>query len=258
VDSLFTWGMEGEIAFEDGTYFSSPLLYFSRVVLSMNPSTHRHASCFAVNADTQVHTEFSRMFQLKITVFFTELLSVILTPWILFFSLPPCSATIVDFFREFTVHVDGIGYVCSFAVFDFQLHNNIGKDAVDAKANADVPAGNTGARKRQKAQNNSSGQKDYKMEKSFLHFKATHPDWQPDLNGSIFLDKVSKRTSTLAPTRKWKNGLIPTIELARPDLTPNTTGTGHGERWLRCWRMRKKRRMDGIIVQVLAVKKKGS
>ena len=29
------------------------------------------------------------------------------------------------------------------------------------------------------------------MEKSFLHFKATHPDWQPDLNGSIFLDKVS-------------------------------------------------------------------
>lgn len=35
------------------------------------------------------------------------------------------------------------------------------------------------------------------MEKSFLHFKATHPDWQPDLNGSIFLDKVSKRTANL-------------------------------------------------------------
>jgi len=40
------------------------------------------------------------------------------------------------------------------------------------------------------------------MEKSFLHFKATHPDWQPDLNGSIFLDKVSKRTANmdLGPT----------------------------------------------------------
>ena len=194
--------MEGEITFEDGTYFSSPLLYFCRVVLSMNPSTHPLASRFAVNADTQVHTEFSTMFQLKITVFFTELLSVLLTPWILFFSLPPCSATIIDFFREFTVHVDGIGYVCSFAVFDFQLHNNIGKDAVDATASGNVPAGNTGARKRQKAQNNASGQKDYKMEKSFLHFKATHPDWQPDLNGSIFLDKVSRRTSTLAPNTK--------------------------------------------------------
>jgi len=41
---------------------------------------------------------------------------------------------------------------------------------------------NTGARTRQR---------DYKMEKSFLHFKATHPDWQPDINGSMFLDKVS-------------------------------------------------------------------
>jgi len=42
------------------------------------------------------------------------------------------------------------------------------------------------------------------MEKSFLHFKATHPDWQPDLNGSIFLDKVSKRTANL--------GLGPKVE----------------------------------------------
>lgn len=138
------------------------------------------------------------MFQLKITVFFTELLSVLLTPWILFFSLPPCSATIIDFFREFTVHVDGIGYVCSFAVFDFQLHNNgdnvnVNNDDVIGVGDRIAPASTTGARKRQQAMKQGGG-KDYKMEKSFLHFKATHPDWQPDLNGSIFLDKVSKRT----------------------------------------------------------------
>jgi len=42
------------------------------------------------------------------------------------------------------------------------------------------------------------------MEKSFLHFKATHPDWQPDVNGSIFLDKVSKRTVNM--------GLGPNVE----------------------------------------------
>lgn len=135
------------------------------------------------------------MFQLKITVFFTELLSVLLTPWILFFSLPPCSAAIIDFFREFTVHVDGIGYVCSFAVFDFQLHNTDTSDVIDPAAA--VPATTTGARKRQSQLHKHTGQKDYKMEKSFLHFKATHPDWQPDLNGSIFLDKVSKRTANL-------------------------------------------------------------
>jgi hypothetical protein len=138
------------------------------------------------------------MFQLKITVFFTELLSVLLTPWILFFSLPPCSATIIDFFREFTVHVDGIGYVCSFAVFDFQLHNNLGKDAINETKEGDIPASTTGARKRQLAQKHGNGGKDYKMEKSFLHFKATHPDWQPDLNGSMFLDKVSKRAPPIS------------------------------------------------------------
>lgn len=32
---------------------------------------------------------------------------------------------------------------------------------------------------------------DHKMEKSFLHFKATHPDWTPqDPSSSLFLDRL--------------------------------------------------------------------
>ena len=85
--------------------------------------------------------------------------------------------------------------MCSFAVFDFQLHNTDTSDVIDPAAA--VPATTTGARKRQSQLHKHTGQKDYKMEKSFLHFKATHPDWQPDLNGSIFLDKVSKHTANL-------------------------------------------------------------
>jgi len=53
-------------------------------------------------------------------IFLEEVLSVLTTPFVLWFALPNCSDKIVDFFREFTVHVDGIGYVCSFAVFDFE------------------------------------------------------------------------------------------------------------------------------------------
>jgi autophagy-related protein 9 len=53
-------------------------------------------------------------------VFLSEVFSIIVTPFILWFSLPKCSDRIIDFFREFTVHVDGVGYVCSFAVFDFK------------------------------------------------------------------------------------------------------------------------------------------
>jgi autophagy-related protein 9 len=73
----------------------------------------------------QVHQQFGQLFEMKITVFLTELASVLLTPLILWFSLPPCAAAIVDFFREFTVHVEGVGYVCSFAVFDFKRHGNV-------------------------------------------------------------------------------------------------------------------------------------
>jgi len=62
---------------------------------------------------------------MKIMIYAQELLSVVLTPFVLWFSLPDCAPAIVDFFREFTIHVDSLGYVCSFAVFDFQRHGNV-------------------------------------------------------------------------------------------------------------------------------------
>ncbi|KAK8044849.1 hypothetical protein PG993_004873 [Apiospora rasikravindrae] len=67
-----------------------------------------------------VKAEFAELYKPKIVIFLEGILGVLLTPLVLFFSLPICSDQIVDFFREFTIHVDGLGYVCSFAVFDFQ------------------------------------------------------------------------------------------------------------------------------------------
>ena len=77
-----------------------------------------------------VKTEFSELYKVRVVIFLEEILGVLVTPLILFFSLPKCSDQIVDFFREFTIHVDGLGYVCSFAVFDFQ------KDGRNAKQKA--------------------------------------------------------------------------------------------------------------------------
>lgn len=68
----------------------------------------------------EVKREFASLYELKIMVFLEEVLSIIVTPFVLWFSLPKCSDHIIDFFREFTIHVDGVGYVCSFAVFDFK------------------------------------------------------------------------------------------------------------------------------------------
>src|SRR5271155_3212040 len=69
-------------------------------------------------------------------IFLEEVLSVLTTPFILWFSLPNSSEKVVDFFREFTIHVDGVGYVCSFAVFDFK--KGVGKSGQHAGTNADI------------------------------------------------------------------------------------------------------------------------
>ena len=62
---------------------------------------------------------------MRVVIFYQELLSVVLTPFVLWYSLPHNSDAIVDFFRQFTVHVEGLGYVCSFAKFDFKRHGNV-------------------------------------------------------------------------------------------------------------------------------------
>lgn len=106
----------------------------------------------------EVHSDFGTLYTLKIYIFAQELLSVITTPFVLWLSLPKCAPGIIDFFRDFTVHVDGVGYVCSFAVFNF------------AREGA-VPQ---------------------KMEQSMLGFKANHPDWEPtDPVSSVFLARMA-------------------------------------------------------------------
>lgn len=69
---------------------------------------------------SEVKQEFSDLYKMKVVILLEEILGIITTPMLLLFALPKCSDQIVDFFREFTIHVDGLGYVCSFAVFDFK------------------------------------------------------------------------------------------------------------------------------------------
>ena len=69
---------------------------------------------------SDVKREFSDLYKMKVVIFLEEVMGIITTPLLLLFSLPKCAEQVVDFFREFTIHVDGLGYVCSFAVFDFK------------------------------------------------------------------------------------------------------------------------------------------
>lgn len=53
-----------------------------------------------------------------------ELISPLLTPYVLFFRLRPRAIDIVDFYRQFTIEVVGVGDVCSFAQMDIRKHGN--------------------------------------------------------------------------------------------------------------------------------------
>lgn len=73
----------------------------------------------------EVRDQFAVMFDHKLVLLFYELLSVLLIPIILFTSLPNSAEKIIDFIRDFTIHVESAGYICSFAVFDFERHGNV-------------------------------------------------------------------------------------------------------------------------------------
>ncbi|KAL0946800.1 hypothetical protein HGRIS_012971 [Hohenbuehelia grisea] len=145
-----------------------------------------------------VHQQFGELFAMKILIFAQEIMSVVLTPFVLWYPLPECAPAIVDFFREFSVHVDGRGYVCSFAEFDFERHGNVKFGAP--------------ARKRDKRFISNEG----KMEKSFLNFKAANPDWNPtDPSGSMYLSRMTEYTA-----RRRAGPGLETSTLAVPDRKP--------------------------------------
>jgi hypothetical protein len=61
---------------------------------------------------------------LQALLFLEEMASILLTPFILYYSLPRCASAIVSFAEQFSQHVDGLGDVCSMAAFDLKQHGN--------------------------------------------------------------------------------------------------------------------------------------
>lgn len=72
----------------------------------------------------EVRAEFSALYQMKILIFVEEILSLIVAPLVLLRNATHRCERVIDFFREHTVHVEGIGYQCNFAVFRFKKDMN--------------------------------------------------------------------------------------------------------------------------------------
>ncbi|KAL5052648.1 hypothetical protein RYX36_033330 [Vicia faba] len=115
-----------------------------------------------------VRTEFETLFQYTGMMLLEEMASNFLTPYLLLFVVPKRVDDILQFIADFTVHVESVGHVCSFSVFDFQRHRNSSYGS-----SSDSP----------RDQRSSQG----KLEKSFLSFQSSYPSWEPNAEGKKFL-----------------------------------------------------------------------
>eukprot|EP01113_Clastostelium_recurvatum_P036200 TRINITY_DN5132_c0_g1_i4.p1 TRINITY_DN5132_c0_g1~~TRINITY_DN5132_c0_g1_i4.p1 ORF type:complete len:728 (-),score=130.50 TRINITY_DN5132_c0_g1_i4:39-2180(-) len=142
----------------------------------------------------QVFEDMSMLFEYRVVVFLRELTSVITAPLVLMFTLPRCAAGIVDFFVQFTVDVEGVGHVCSFATFNLEAHGNTKYGAPDMSMVASAPEavadsvssvssvpsvssarGSTSASRGAPSKHDRT--KQGKMERSMLSFMVQHPEW---------------------------------------------------------------------------------
>ncbi|XP_073009610.1 autophagy-related protein 9 isoform X2 [Typha latifolia] len=120
-----------------------------------------------------VRREFETLFQYTGMMLLEEMISILVTPYLLIFVVPKRVDDILHFISDFTVYVEGVGDVCSLSLFDFERHGN-----KKYASPFDVA----------KSTRSSQG----KMEKSFLSFQSTYPSWEPNAPGRQFLSSLRK------------------------------------------------------------------
>ncbi|XP_046643932.1 autophagy-related protein 9A-like [Daphnia pulicaria] len=157
----------------------------------------------------EVRLGLSRLFQYKAVYLLEELISPIVTPFILYFGLRPKAQEIVDFLRQFTVEVVGVGDVCSFAQLDLHKHGQ-------AKWHACLSQ--TSDERRNSFQEslpvveNDIEAEDGKIELSLIHFALTNPEWRPPEAAEEFLTALRSLV---------QNELIENPLIQRSMLSPN-------------------------------------
>ncbi|KAF2152623.1 APG9-domain-containing protein, partial [Myriangium duriaei CBS 260.36] len=116
-------------AIPDDSEVHEPVLHLFEVIEYTHYAPQRWRNNFHTPA---VRAEFSALYQMKVLIFLEEILSLIAAPFILWRNAGRPSAAIIDFFRQNTVHVDGLGGLCNHAVFEFRKRNKPeDDDAID-------------------------------------------------------------------------------------------------------------------------------
>lgn len=128
----------------------------------------------------ETRKKFQQIFQYSFAGVIESVLSPLLTSYILWRHVYPRSIEYVDFFRNFTINVAGVGDVCSFAQMDLRQHGNPEWHQEEMP----IP-------------DQYSQCEDGKVEISLVHFKSTNPDWVPPESVQEFVKNVQNRSLSI-------------------------------------------------------------
>ncbi|KAF2687768.1 autophagy-related protein 9 [Lentithecium fluviatile CBS 122367] len=176
----------------DPTFFLSHVIYHTRY----EPASWKDR----LHTD-EVRGEFAQLYQPKVLIFAEEILSMVITPFLLIFRLPNSSERIVDFFREFSIVVDGLGVVCSYSMFPFK------------KGESNIPANRTGEpREDAELREEYFLAKDNKMLASYYGFLETYTTQpQGGYNG-----RLQGRGGSFHPPPQFPNDYGPSSRIMPP------------------------------------------
>ncbi|XP_076883509.1 autophagy-related protein 9-like [Bidens hawaiensis] len=152
----------------------------------LSQHTHFMPKRWRAKENEFVRMEFETLFQYTGKMLLEEMASIFLTPYMLIFVVPKWTNDILQFVRDFTVNVEGVGDVCSFSLFDFKNHGN-SKYASPHNSSS--------------ISRSSQG----KMEKSFLRFHGSYPLWEPNVDGKQFLSTLMKFQAQRSPNQMQVN-----------------------------------------------------
>lgn len=176
--------------------------------------THYRPDSWRNQAHTQsTRAQVAQLFQYKAVHILEELISPLLTPIVLIFKLRHKSVDIVDFYRNFTVEITGVGDVCSFAQMDIRKHGNPVWQAFVQSTNqreSEIEGSDDLAYERKETvaplvSNQYTQAEDGKTELSLIHFTHTNPEWKPPSHEENFVTALRERAKKEVTTLDYSD-----------------------------------------------------
>ncbi|XP_015791840.1 autophagy-related protein 9A [Tetranychus urticae] len=223
---------------------------YSHILLHIHYAPHRYSPY-----TSQAQAAMSKLFQYKIQAILEDLLSPLITPYILLFHLRPRSLEFVDFFRNYTVEVSGTGDICIFAMMNVKKNGNPvwevqKEEKLSENPFAETPSGASVSGKIKKTDGQrkfklqaGAGEGDFgeapptatvpenlfsengKLELSLINFQLTNPNWHPiDRSQRQFIEVV---TSKAIPSMHEK---VESVDIGRTSTEPVTPHSSMMER----------------------------